>query len=51
MPIDDPMAILVEIGMGTNPVEVSWDALIFGKDNDILLYLHRFDLLEIALDN
>jgi len=49
-PIDDPLATLVEVVMNldTIVVEVPWVSNVFGRYNNVLLYFHMSDLLELA---
>jgi len=51
--IDDLVVVLVEVVMtiGTNPTKIQWDDNVFSRDNDVPLYVHMYDLLEIATSN
>ena len=43
------MLIWIEIEIiADKPMQVPWDANIFGRDLDIPLYLHSQDVLELA---
>jgi len=48
--LDDPLGALLQLAeiIANNPMQVPWDANIFGRDLDIPLYLHSQDVLELA---
>jgi len=48
--LDDPLGALLQLAeiIADNPMQVPWDANIFGRDLDIPLYLHSQDVLELA---
>jgi len=48
--LDDPLGALLQLAeiIIDNPMQVPWDANIFGRDLDIPLYLHSQDVLELA---
>jgi len=48
--LDDPLGALLQLTeiIADNPMQVPWDANIFGRDLDIPLYLHSQDVLELA---
>jgi len=48
--LDDPLGALLQLAeiIAGKPMQVPWDANIFGKDLDIPLYLHSQDVLELA---
>jgi len=45
------MTVLLEvvITISINPTDVSWDTVVFSKNNDVPLYIH--DVLEVVTDN
>jgi len=47
------MVALVEVAtaLDTTVIEVPWDANVFGRHSDVLLYFHMFDLLDLAYGN
>ena len=44
------MAALVEVATALNTTisEVPWDVNVFGRHNDVPLYIHMSDLLDLA---
>jgi len=48
--LDDPLGALLQLAeiIADKPMQVPWDAKIFGRDLDIPLYLHSQDVLELA---
>jgi len=48
--LDDPLGALLQLVeiIADKPMQVPWDANIFGRDLDIPLYLHSQDVLELA---
>jgi len=48
--LDDPLGALLQLAemIAYKPMQVPWDANIFGRDLDIPLYLHSQDVLELA---
>jgi len=48
--LDDPLGALLQLAeiIADKPIQVPWDANIFGRDLDIPLYLHSQDVLELA---
>jgi len=48
--LDDPLGALLQLAeiIADKPMQVPWDANIFGRDLDIPLYLHSQDVLELA---
>lgn len=48
--MDDPLGALLQLAeiIADKPMQVPWDANIFGRDLDIPLYLHSQDVLELA---
>jgi len=48
--LDDPLGALLQLAeiIADKPMQVPWDANIFGRDLDIPLYLHFQDVLELA---
>jgi len=48
--LDDPLGALLQLAeiIVDKPMQVPWDANIFGRDLDIPLYLHSQDVLELA---
>jgi len=48
--LDDPLGALLQLVeiIADNPMQVPWDANIFGRDLDIPLYLHSQDVLELV---
>jgi len=51
--IDDPIASLLEIALAisTNLVQLPWDDTVFGRNNDIALYIYMMDVLEFEIEN
>jgi len=47
------VATLVEgsTTLDTTVVEVPWDVNVFGRHNDVPLYFHMSDLLDLASEN
>ena len=45
------MLVEVATALDTTVVEVPWDANIFGRHSDVLLYFHMFDLLDLVFEN
>jgi len=50
---DNPIAAFlhVVVVIGTNPTKVLWDVIVFGRKKDIPLYMHMYDVLELAAGN
>jgi len=48
--LDDPLGALLQLAeiIADKPMQVPWDANIFGRDLDIPFYLHSQDVLELA---
>jgi len=48
--LDDSLGALLQLAeiIADKPMQVPWDANIFGRDLDIPLYLHSQDVLELA---
>jgi len=48
--LDDPLSALLQLAqiIDDKPMQVPWDANIFGRDLEIPLYLHSQDVLELA---
>jgi len=48
--LDDPLGALLQLAeiIADKPMQVPWDANIFGRYLDIPLYLHSQDVLELA---
>jgi len=48
--LDDPLGALLQLAeiIVDKPMQVPWDANIFGRDLDIPLYLHSQDVLNLA---
>jgi len=51
--IDDSLAALVDLAttFDTTVVEVPWVANAFGRHNDVPLYFHMSDFLELTSEN
>ena len=48
--LDDPLGGLHQLAdiISDKSMAVPWDSDVFGRDNDILIYLHKQDVLELA---
>jgi len=46
---EDPITTLVKFttSMSTNAISILWDATIFGRDNELSLFIYKSDLMEI----